>query len=150
YHEINLPVTIDVAGSEGGRNRASRESLRSGKRSVSIAQQHRNVIGDSVGGGQVQDAVAVEVGGHQRCRASASQRQALLSLECPIAVAQQHRHPADKSSSGNEIQHSVAVEVGDDDCRRAAGGREGPLRAKVATTRTQEDKDTGALTADGQ
>ncbi len=56
-------VAVDV-GDQGRGMRGRGELAGVNERAVAVAQQHRHVVGQRVGGGQVEAAVAVEVPRH--------------------------------------------------------------------------------------
>ena len=94
---------------------------------VAVAQEHAHVRAGVVGGDDVGDAVAVQVGHRHRDR-QPSGGEGLLRLERAVAIAQQHAHAVVGPVGGDDVGDAVAVDVGHHDLERAqVGGRDGLL-----------------------
>ena len=89
------------------------------ERAVAVAQQHRHVVVEPVGDGQVGAAVAGEVARHEGVGLG-PHRVGDLGLERAVAVAQQHRHVVVAGVGDGQVGAAVAVEVARHDRDRAA------------------------------
>jgi hypothetical protein len=79
---------------------------------VAVAQQNADVVAVSVSDGEIEFAVAVEVGdGHEM--GLGSHAKVCFGFEGAVAVAQQNADVVGADVSGDEIKFAVAIEIGD-------------------------------------
>ena len=96
---------------------------------VAVAQEHAHAGAFVIGGDDVGDAVAVEVGdGHRKRPLSGGI--GLLRLERAVAVAQEHAHTVSGPVGGDDVGDAVAVEVRHHDLK---GGRRGSGRGLLGS-----------------
>ena len=129
------PVRSATATEIGSLARS--EGLLGLERAVAVAQQHADAVVGSVGGDDVGDAVAVQVGHDDLKRAQGGGGGGLLGArgECAVAVAHEHAGRVVALIGGDDVDLAVAAQVGRRDAARGAAGREGLLRAGTCRRR---------------
>src|SRR5262249_55825074 len=85
-------------------------------------QKNGNVVGVSIGDGEVQSAVPVQVGNGDRARAQPGRVLGLL-LETAADIAQQNRNGVGVMVGYGEVRSAVPVQVANGDGTRVGAGR---------------------------
>src|SRR5216683_2991389 len=108
-----MPIAIEVPHRHGTRFAAHDKVLRHLEASIPNAQEHRDVVGASIGRGEVWRPIAIEVAHRNGSRITGS-NQAPRSLEGAIPNAQKHRDVAVakvvKAGHG-KVWRLIAIEV---------------------------------------
>src|SRR6516225_8636507 len=95
---------------QGGRGQISPRAARSGSPDR-VIDEHGDVAGGvEVGGGQIREAVAVEVAHGQAGRVTVH-GEGERGLESAVAIAQEHIHGIGGRAHGGNVQDTIAIEV---------------------------------------
>ncbi|MCY1006164.1 hypothetical protein OV079_11440 [Nannocystis pusilla] len=118
-HELGGTGGVEIGGDEAARAVADGDPLGLGQRSPALAAEDGDLGAAGQGGGDVEAAVAVEIGDREVLRGAAERPargcpiEHVLNATC-VGAAPEHADGAADVAGGDEVGATVGVEVGDD------------------------------------